>query len=300
MANKSILIFGKGFGLYGYLPAVINLKIYDQINLNSRYIEFLSSRNELKEFIKYCNFYEDEDKALNESNDLILARTPVENNIILKKIKDRKDLIIMEKPISANSKLANNIFEILITKARKYFVNYIFLNTNWYKTFKNYIFSSKDNNFYIEWNFNSNSRIKSPKSWKKNSLEGGGIVNYYGIHLIALAASLDFVYLEHSEIKDNYIWESTLTRKDHKRLSIKININKSYESFNISGSNKIIKKLSTPFSEELTDFNLRNQDIRSSLIYKILNSNKLKNNYELNIKTINLWNIIEKMNLRIS
>ena len=107
----------------------------------------------------------------------------------------------------------------------------------------------------------------------------------------------NFLNLDYSEIRNNYIWEVVLRRKDHKKLNIKLNINHKFESFNIFGSKKIIHKSSTPFSEEIAELNLRNQDIRSSLIYKILNSNPLDNNYKLNIKTINLRKIIEKLNL---
>ena len=53
---STISILGKGFGLYGYLPAVVESRKYTNIFILEKYKDFLLSRNDIKHYYKYLFF----------------------------------------------------------------------------------------------------------------------------------------------------------------------------------------------------------------------------------------------------
>ena len=76
----------------------------------------------------------------------------------------------------------------------------------------------------ITWNFKS---INKPNSWKNDITEGGGLLNFYGIHIVSLMASLKFDRCLHSKIykknKREVSWFCEF--KNKKNISFFINLN---------------------------------------------------------------------------
>ena len=69
------MIFGSGFGLYGYLPALLELE-YQSIRISTKYKEKIISRKDLSIYENHINWYENEKTALNKVDTVIIALNP--------------------------------------------------------------------------------------------------------------------------------------------------------------------------------------------------------------------------------
>ena len=107
------LIFGSGFGLYGYLPAIY--KFTNKIYLSKKYQKVFYKRNELALFEPKIVWYKNIEKILPKIDYLIIAKRPNDQIKIIKKIigqKNKLKHIFLEKPMSSNPKSSLTIFKI--------------------------------------------------------------------------------------------------------------------------------------------------------------------------------------------
>ncbi len=133
--------------------------------------------------------------------------------------------------------------------------------------------------------------------WKSQHHEGGGVLRFYGIHLIAILASVGNIkiissslYLTNQKIVVRWIAFFNI-----KNITIKIDINSNSmeESFFISADEFSLVNQKNPFSTSIEHFA---EDSRIHFLVKILGSLNESNApyYALYRKTVDLWNDIEK------
>lgn len=180
--SKQLLILGGGFGLYGYLPAA--LKANWQVSTLKRYRNFLVDRTELVDFFNQISFVEEESLDLDHYEAIVIARNPVEQLKFVRQTSDYKGHYFLEKPIGATLASSLDLLEILETRASSFSIAYLFRHQDWYK--KILSGSSGDFNLSINWKI---PRLQST-SWKNDNTYGGGLLSYYGIHLLVLIAEL--------------------------------------------------------------------------------------------------------------
>ena len=81
---KKVGILGSGFGLYGYLPCFLNnkYKVYTLL----RYKKKILLRKDLRKYEKKINFVSDTNKLLVNSDIIVIAKRPSDQEYLIKKI----------------------------------------------------------------------------------------------------------------------------------------------------------------------------------------------------------------------
>ena len=139
------LILGSGFGLYGYLPAVLSKK-NNTVYLEKKYKKIINSRKELTIYKNKIIWIQNYLSNLEIIDYLIIAKRPSDQVKIIKKIINKKNIlkkIFLEKPIAKNPLAAKNLLNILKKKKINVSFGFIFQYTNWYKKIKNFIKENK-------------------------------------------------------------------------------------------------------------------------------------------------------------
>ena len=85
------LIYGSGFGLYGYLPSIY--KFSSKIYLNKKYKFFFNSRKELAKFETKIIWYTSVNKIIKKIDYLIIAKRPNDQSKIIKSLLNKKNKI---------------------------------------------------------------------------------------------------------------------------------------------------------------------------------------------------------------
>ena len=291
-------VYGKGFGLYGYLPAIIKSK-YKNLFIKKTYLRFLRKRKDLNQYIKYITFVSKHN--LEKKDIIIFAKRPSDQYKFLKRYASKSFYFFLEKPLANNFKKSEELINFLLNKKIKFSIAYLFLYTPWYKKLAKLIENKKVDTIFINWNLKSKN---SPKSWKNNVKQGGGIINFYGIHLLALLASLKFKKCTQSFIKKNknkeVFWNSEFKNRINLKFKIQIHVNSNSEMYQISyllkNKDKIINfyKKKDPFGKKKKS----NLDHRVGILKKYLKKDKKFVKRKLiYLNTIKLWentNLITK------
>jgi predicted dehydrogenase len=290
--KKNIGLLGSGFALYGYLPALINLGFKRIITLN-KYKKKILQRADIRKYyceLSYCN---NENELIKKSQTIIVCKRPSDQKRILNKIfKEKNKNVLLEKPLAKNIQLSKIILKKLINKKIKYNIFYSFLYTNWFRLIKkNY----KKSNIEFNWSFYSYDLKNNINNWKLKESEGGGIINYYGIHFVSIAAHLGYKKILKSEISVNKKkihtkWTCVFYKKKSK-ITIKLNINSSNNFFKIKKEKKIFFINNSPFAKT------KESDDRIPILQKYINL-KIKKKYlnNLNEDIITLLKNIKKVN----
>jgi hypothetical protein len=296
-------ILGSGFGIYGYLPAILQKEDYVFLHIKSK--EFFYSRVELIHFSNKIIFISDIDKLLGKVTALVICYPPkLQFEFVLKSFEYKNiKYLFLEKPLSFDPDSSIYLLEKLKISNIKYSINYIFLKTNWFDLInKN---ESNEVRYSLKWNFKSEHFKSNKISWKKNTSDGGGVVRFYGIHIIAILVHLNYNEINFSIVKgisieDLHIWEAEFYNPKSKSIfSIKINTKSEIQEFSITSIKEkkqfILINESTPFGSL---FNIANSiDTRALLLEKYMNefySTQNYNDLEQFYQRVNLfWKKIE-------
>ena len=296
------LILGSGFGLYGYLPAVLSKK-NNTVYLEKKYKKIINSRKELTIYKNKIIWIQNFLNSLEIIDYLIIAKRPSDQVKIIKKIINRKNTlkkIFLEKPIAKNPLAAKNLLNILKKKKINVSFGFIFQYTNWYKKIKNFLKENKKKyEIEITWNFNAFFLKKKIKSWKNDISQGGGIINFYGIHFIKLINELGFNKIVNSvqinKNKTNY-WFSSY-KKNRQIFKLKINISSKKNLFRIKLKNyskNTLINLPNPFGK---NNNFTKKDNRVIFLRKYIEYEmQKKTNYNELLMFTNFWEKIIKYN----
>ena len=282
------LIYGSGFGLYGYLPAIY--KFSTKIYLNKKYENFFNSRNELAKFESRIIWYNSINKIIHKIDYLVIAKRPEDQSRIIKSLLNKKNKIkhfFLEKPISSTPEKSSNLLKKIYLKKINYSVGFLFEYTSWYKLINNQIKNKKNNNILIRWNIKKNG---TKELWKYNHNIGGGLIRYYGVHFIKLLSDFDFTIIKKNIINKNY-WELNIEDKKKNRIKLLIRYSK-ISKFSYKINDQDLNKLNTPFFNKI---NCKLIDPRCFFLKKYIHKNLsyYKNNL-LNMKRFfDLWRRVE-------
>ena len=297
--NEKWMIIGYKFGIYGYLPSLINCG-YNNIFINQQGKDYISNLPKLKHLTKHIETIKDYESKENIIKNIILAIPPCEQNIVIKSKLNLNQVknLILEKPLAASPKEASILLDYLNYKKINYKINYSFLYTNWFpKTKEKVLGLGLDTCVTILWRFKAHHFVNNLNNWKRFHSLGGGALRFYGVHLIALLSDLGYEEVEKSiayKMADDELYKWTCFIPQYKNLpNIKITVdsNSNENNFNISYIKYDIKKdiltTSNPFALENI---INGYDNRVSPISKFI-KDKRKINQK---KIIKLWKEIEE------
>ncbi len=302
MINKNkyedyTLLLGKGFAINVYLPALLAI--------NCKKILLLSSSKKYTTNIaasKYIKWIDDEDIINNKFLRIIIAEPPNKQYFLICEMALWRNTnnLILEKPIADNHKKAKSLINILNKNKIKHSINYSFRYTEWFPNINRYINTNNNDieNIDIIWNFKGRHLQNKKESWKTNDLLGGGVIKYYGIHLIAILSDIGYTNVNKTNIINNADnqqteWTSEFTsNKKLPRITVHLNSYSNENVFRWQQPKRNILEIDTPFSLESTEFNGDNR-IPTTMKFLKEGYNDLLS-YK-NMNALELWSKIESM-----
>jgi predicted dehydrogenase len=180
-------ILGSGFGLYGYMPAFVELG-YSVITL-AKYKGQLSKRSELGNYLNFVNFVDTEDVLLRSSKMLAIARNPASQSDFLLRSDYQYSHLFLEKPLAENATRQELCLNRLVSRNQSFSVAYLFRFCDWWMYLRRILSSSPGTDAKIVWSIPA-----STSSWKNSNEAGGGLGSFYGIHFLPLILDLGMAY----------------------------------------------------------------------------------------------------------
>ena len=271
-------ILGGGFGLYGYIPALASNPLSRAIVL-TKHFDVIKQRSELRQYLPIIDFVETREEIINKSDSLIISVPPLIQmkylmEFDLKKFKN----LILEKPLAATPKDACNMLIRGITLSDSIRIGYSFINANWARGLMKKIERlHSTGEIEITWHFYAHYFSSEASSWKGDHSQGGGVVRFYGIQLIALLGEVNELDVKFSTIVSDkllrpYLWQAEFINRQGGKIRIELNCRSKSEKFQIRSISKgslEIFKTKNPFSNESAD---NGDDRRVGILSKILNS----------------------------
>ena len=294
-------IVGKGFGLYGYLPAIMMNQ--SNLVLSSEYKLNIEKRKDINQYINRIKWTQSIEESIHLSNNIILAIPPKEQFKFLneKEINISDKTVFLEKPIASSPKESFILLKFLEEKKIKFYVNYSFIYLDWFKNLYHKINSLKpDAVIKITWEFKAHFLMTNFMNWKSDFKLGGGILRFYGIHLMAVLTALNYENCKIIKLKNNaetIVYKIINSNKPIIKISININSSRDIFSINIFDNNiknkEILIDIKDPFERQknikLTQLDRRVETLRNYLIEK----DNFIQNLIFNKKVIKLWSDIE-------
>jgi predicted dehydrogenase len=288
-------IIGSGFGLYGYLPAIIE-GLGGEVVLPNKYYKFVCSRSELAKYRDKVKWVANQEISISKSHTVIIAVPPMNQKLIIKKCLEVKTIksIFLEKPLAPSSLESAKVLDLLNDSDIDYAINYSFIYIGLLQ--KKFLSEALQGVFSLKWNFMAHHYISNIETWKRKNELGGGALRFYGIHIIALLAYLEYKNVINSELKidplgDPYHWIAEFSGPGVPNFNVSVNTRSDKTLFEIDDSlgRTVISRVN-PFQprnyKEYNDSDYRVQSLTQFLQYHL--TNKI-NNYKLYKNINNLW-----------
>lgn len=189
-----IAILGSGFGLYGYLPALVE-GCGQSIVLPERYRARFCERSELAQFASDVQWEQDEATALDCADGAVLALRPIDQDEWIRRCLARPNIqrLLLEKPLASSPEVAAALFDDLARSGKVVRMGYTFRYTPWGKQIQDALDGGRESRPpSIQWNFLAHHFRHDLRNWKRFHVAGGGAIRLYGIQLIALLAEIGY------------------------------------------------------------------------------------------------------------
>lgn len=185
-------ILGSGFGLYGYLPALIELG--ERVALPERYRDRFAARQELASFAPHIRWMANEADALAHADGVVLAMRPADQCEWISRCLAHGQIerLILEKPLAPAPGSAAAMLESLGRSGRTFRIGYTFRHTDWAQRLQSLVRTKGVRSVTIHWNFMAHHFRHGLRNWKRSSEQGGGAIRFYGIQAIALLAEFGY------------------------------------------------------------------------------------------------------------
>jgi predicted dehydrogenase len=282
-------IIGGSFGLYSWLPALIEKGYSKTVVIESRHMEEFTKRSELTKYVEQILWVGSAYDVIGLSENLILAIPPDQTFNYLEPIcKSGIKTLIVEKPICNTPEYSSAFITAVEASGIIMFSSFLFLFTDWYIELADKLFKMDKNEIVvIDWFFKADHFKNDKYNWKREHKQGGGPLRFYGIHLIALMADLG--YKPHKQTIDyNSCYTGVWLSDQGPDIITRINCRADNDRFEIKG----IINAEHPFDDIYLDL-----DNRVPYIIKLLNVYNLNQDYLVNHtkKTIDLWQQVEEL-----
>jgi predicted dehydrogenase len=273
-------IFGSGFGLYGYLPALLELG--HRVALPIRYQSVVGGRRELSRFVPQVDWCADVEAALAAADSVIVALRPTDQANWLPRLARMPNIrqLILEKPIAPTPGLSASLLADLERSGKRYRVGYTFRLLPWAEQLR-LALGEGVKGASLDWTFLAHHYRNDLANWKRYDSEGGGALRFFGIHLIALLAELGYDDVSASMAwgpsdAETQRWEATFTSPSLAPFTANIDSRACGTLFRImlqeaSQGTDIIVSQPDPFSGERST-SPQGQDIRVAVLERLCRS----------------------------
>jgi predicted dehydrogenase len=187
-------ILGSGFGLYGYLPALVT-GCDQAVYLPERYRGRLKEREDVRHFVDIVKWSADENAALEQIEAVVVSQRPADQAGWIRECAGRPNIqaLLLEKPLAPSPEAASEALDMLEASGKRYRIGYNFRFTPWAKALKQQLRSTAaTGRLSIDWQFRAHHYAHGLYNWKRSVSAGGGALRFFGIHLLGLLAEMGF------------------------------------------------------------------------------------------------------------
>ncbi len=180
-------VVGAGFGVYGYLPALIET-FGEAVILPRDYEAVVMARPELERYRARIHWAADIAAALAGATGAVIAVRPASQPEVLARCCAAANIerVVLEKPVAVDPARAAQVLQALERSGKRYRIGYTVLHTPWGRDL-DWPRQGSDT-VHIEWTFMAHHFARDLPTWKRAHSQGGGALRFYGIHLLALLA----------------------------------------------------------------------------------------------------------------
>ncbi|MGI6856923.1 Gfo/Idh/MocA family oxidoreductase [Mesorhizobium sp. 1B3] len=297
-------ILGSGFGLYGYLPALIGLR--KEVVLPVRYRQKLMGRNDVAHLDSHIKWVQNEEALLASSDALVISQRPCDQVSWVELAISSSDIThyLLEKPLAPSPTEARTLLELLFGAGNNVRIGYTFRFTSWAARLKAVLAqASPDDRLLIEWRFRAHHYATDAETWKRHHSQGGGALRFYGIHVIALLAELGYRQATASCIEgagddDARRWEATFAGPRLPNCSTYLDSDAPSASFHVRladgrSQEHTVVTLRDPFDQATNEGGYdRRVEVLSTLCRSLLDGTPESSSWYYN--SIDLWTAAEK------
>jgi len=255
-----LAILGSGFGLYGYLPALVGTS-RQKILLLERYRARLGARPELAPFEPAVEWAEDVDDVLARANGIVLALRPADQVDLLVACIESPNIrrLLLEKPVAPDPESAAEAMARLKRSGKIFGIGYTFRHTSWAPLLARAILSAASA-LSLEWHFMAHHFQHDLQNWKRRQPLGGGVVRFYGIQLIALLAEFGYRGVDKTSVRgatpdEPEFWTARFTGEGLPPFSMTIDSRSDKARFRIEqvirGARSTVLDAIDPFGDQL-------------------------------------------------
>ena len=256
-----IAILGSGFGLYGYVPALAKSHPGTSLILEAAYKPIFSQRQELQSYLPRIEWAETRGEALATANMVAVALRPADQWTWGCRLSDypRITQVLLEKPLAPTPYQSDALLSLLYEAGKTVRVGYNFFFTAWGQELLVMPPSPKAERLEISWRFKAHHFLHAVDTWKKSHTHGGGVLRFYGIHLIAMLAAMGYeqvleskmVYEHDPDIP--YHWIAKFRGTGLPDCHVEVDSNAMEQAFSITqfrtGYDHVICRLAHPFEQ---------------------------------------------------
>jgi predicted dehydrogenase len=292
-----VTIFGSGFGLYGYLPALIE-GVNETVCLPRKYLKIIRSRTDLSALEEKILWVKDEDEAIQRSSKAVISVNPIWQFGIVKRCVALgfKGHFFLEKPLAESPEEADKLLDFLDDSGAGYSVGYSFL---YIQAIKKYLSNNRDTaQLLLNWEFMAYHFAKNLINWKRFDTEGGGVLRFYGIHVIALLVEAGYSGVVSSELmgekeEEPSRWEAIFSHSKAVNCHVMVDSRSENSSFSLTGKKGTDPLVVTdPF--ELNHSQVEMLDRRfTSLVSFICDLDKSVDRRNLYREINRMWRLVE-------
>ena len=191
-------VLGSGFGLYGYVPALIELG--EHVVLPLRYRGELCARQDVCRLEHQIEWAADDATVIARSSSLVIVRRPVDQaEIVFRALNEKMaDSFLLEKPLAPTPLEAEALLRRLKAEEKRVRIGYTFRFASWASDLKRSVSEGSHGELRIVWLFRAHHYANQIETWKRRPSQGGGALRFFGIHLIALLSELGYSKVLHS------------------------------------------------------------------------------------------------------
>lgn len=303
-------IFGSGFGLYGYLPALVS-GCGERVILPERYRGRVGDRPELDHYATNLRWADDEFAALKCADGVVLALRPADQTVWISRCLAHSNIryLLLEKPLAYSPEVAANVLDELVLSAKVFRVGYTFRYTSWGKKLLSTLCSTRGCGLVsIRWSFLAHHFRYDLRNWKRFQRTGGGAIRFYGIHLVALMAEIGYRNVIRSRalgisLDEVEKWIATFSGPGLPECEVVVDTRSIVREFLVTqvssfsaGLITVFANLSDPFDSEDAIYQPGRIDQRVPVLTQLCHSLREEgtNEYEWYDATIKLWSRIER------
>jgi predicted dehydrogenase len=298
-------ILGSGFGLYGYLPALVG-RCKQSVVLPERYRTRFGERSELADFAINVYWEEDEFATLKRANGVVLALRPIDQRVWISRslLHSNIKYLLLEKPLAHSPEVASEVLDDLVRSCTVFRIGYTFRYTAWGKKLSSTLNLRRGSGLVsFHWSFLAHHYRHDLHNWKRFHSSGGGAIRFYGIHIIALLAEIGYrnVILSRALVSfpdEVEMWYATFAGPGLPECEVVVDTRSTVREFRVeqvsnsrAAFNTVFANLSDPFDSGDETCRLGQIDQRVSGLTQLCHSlwEEGSSEYEWYAETVRLW-----------